>query len=224
MGCAGSVPGPDAACSCYLVEADGYRLLLDLGVGAVGPLQRYAAPSTVDAAFITHAHGDHYYDLWSLAYLRERAGVTDPLPVYGPQRVAAQFPDVSEMSFEPVPDKAGPWRMRWAVADHPEENWAVRLDDALCYTGDSHPCAALDDLADGCAVLLAEAAEFDSGRRSGGHLSAGDAGRLAARSGARVLVLTHLRSWQDHGALLAEAAREADCPVLLATPGLTMSI
>ncbi len=29
IGCAGSVPGPDAACSCYLLEHDGFRLLLD---------------------------------------------------------------------------------------------------------------------------------------------------------------------------------------------------
>ncbi|WP_371950569.1 hypothetical protein [Actinomadura monticuli] len=40
VGCAGSVPGPDAACSCHLLEHDGFRLLLDIGAGALGPLQR----------------------------------------------------------------------------------------------------------------------------------------------------------------------------------------
>ncbi|MFC8943216.1 MBL fold metallo-hydrolase, partial [Streptomyces griseoincarnatus] len=47
VGSSGSVPGPDSACSCYLVEQDGFRLLLDLGTGAVGPLQRYVAPADV---------------------------------------------------------------------------------------------------------------------------------------------------------------------------------
>ena len=37
LGCAGSFPGPESACSAYLVEADGFRLLLDFGSGlAVG--------------------------------------------------------------------------------------------------------------------------------------------------------------------------------------------
>jgi ribonuclease BN (tRNA processing enzyme) len=56
----------------------------------------------------------------------------------------------------------------------------------------------------------------------GGHLTAADASRLAARSGARLLILTHLRPWQDHAELLAEAARHASCPVVLATPGSSL--
>jgi len=35
IGCSGSAPGPDSAASSYLVEKDGYRLLLDLVVCAV---------------------------------------------------------------------------------------------------------------------------------------------------------------------------------------------
>ena len=42
IGCAGSFPGPDSPASCYLVEADGFRMLLDLGNGALGGLQRQA--------------------------------------------------------------------------------------------------------------------------------------------------------------------------------------
>ena len=67
------------------------------------------------------------------------------------------------------------------------------------------------------------AAGFDADRPRG-HLSAGDAGRLARRGGAKLLVLTHLRAWHDQTALLAEAAAECDCPVLLATPGLRVAL
>ncbi len=35
LGCAGSFPGPDSPCSSYLVEADGFRLLLDFGTGSL---------------------------------------------------------------------------------------------------------------------------------------------------------------------------------------------
>ena len=51
VGCAGSFPGPDAPASCYLVEAEAegrtWRILLDLGSGALGVLQRYADPLDV---------------------------------------------------------------------------------------------------------------------------------------------------------------------------------
>lgn len=89
VGCAGTVPGPDAACSCYLLEHAGYRLLLDLGTGALGPLQRYTDPCAVDAVVISHPHRDHYSDLIPLAYLRDRRGGAKRLPVTAPAGTAA---------------------------------------------------------------------------------------------------------------------------------------
>jgi ribonuclease BN (tRNA processing enzyme) len=56
-----------------------------------------------------------------------------------------------------------------------------------------------------------------------GHMTAGDSGRLAVRSGVRLLILTHLRPWHDQTKLLAEAAAIAKCPVILANPGLRVS-
>ena len=52
IGCSGSYPGPESSASCYLLEAEHegrtWRVLLDLGNGALGSLQRYAdaPPST----------------------------------------------------------------------------------------------------------------------------------------------------------------------------------
>ena len=36
VGCSGSIPGPHSPASCYLLEADGFRLVVDLGNGALG--------------------------------------------------------------------------------------------------------------------------------------------------------------------------------------------
>ena len=44
VGCSGSAPGPKSPASCYLVEHDGFRLLLDLGNGAFGALQGAGRP------------------------------------------------------------------------------------------------------------------------------------------------------------------------------------
>ncbi|GAA2396051.1 MBL fold metallo-hydrolase [Catellatospora methionotrophica] len=228
VGCAGSVPGPDSAGSCYLVEADGQRVLLDLGTGAAGPLQRHADPAALDAVLISHAHADHCADLSSIAYLRHRVGAA-PLDVYGPANLRDALNwrhPAPQFAFHELPSGAlrlGPLEVTVAAVEHGIEAYAFRVGDALCYSGDTAPCDALDELAQGCAVLLAEGAGFDD-TGVPRHLTAGDAGRLAARSGARLLVLTHLRSWLDHERLLDEAARFAGCPVLLAQPGLRLRV
>jgi ribonuclease BN (tRNA processing enzyme) len=67
VGCSGSFPGPDSPASCYLVEAehDGatFRLVLDLGSGALGHLQRYTDLESVDAVVLSHLHADHCLDI-----------------------------------------------------------------------------------------------------------------------------------------------------------------
>ena len=49
VGCSGSFPSAESACSSYLVEADGFRLLLDMGNGALGELQRHCGLYDLDA-------------------------------------------------------------------------------------------------------------------------------------------------------------------------------
>ena len=70
LGCAGTFPGPSSPCSGYLVEHDGYRLILDLGAGALGNLQRHCDLREIDAVYITHLHADHCIDLVAYFYAR----------------------------------------------------------------------------------------------------------------------------------------------------------
>lgn len=190
-------------------------------------LQRFVPAGAVDAAILTHAHSDHYADLLQMWRLRMVGGTPKPLPLLGPSDappVIAEDPEAFELSVAQEADyQFGPLSVRLSRVEH-GECWAVRIDDRLCYTADSEPCAALQELADGAAVLLAEACGFDAAGPMRGHLSAGDAARLARQSGAELLILTHLRPWQDHAALLDEAAAIAECPVVLATAGLRLNI
>lgn len=88
VGCAGSFPGPTSAASSYLVEADDaegrtWRVLLDLGNGALGPLQLYCDPIDLDVIGISHLHPDHVADISGLlVYLRyhpaRQAGAATP--------------------------------------------------------------------------------------------------------------------------------------------------
>ena len=70
VGCAGSFPGPDSPASCYLLEADGFRLVIDFGNGSLGALQKYTSLFDIDAVCLSHLHADHCVDLYSYSVAR----------------------------------------------------------------------------------------------------------------------------------------------------------
>jgi ribonuclease BN (tRNA processing enzyme) len=83
VGCSGSFPGPQSPASCYLVQAEHegrtWSMVLDLGSGALGPLQRYLDPTTLDAVVLSHLHADHFLDLCGLYVMqRYREASADP--------------------------------------------------------------------------------------------------------------------------------------------------
>ena len=70
VGCSGSFAGPDSPASCYLLRAEfegrTWSIVLDLGNGALGNLQRHIDPLALDAVLISHLHVDHFIDLCGL--------------------------------------------------------------------------------------------------------------------------------------------------------------
>ena len=69
------------ACSGYLVEHDGFTLLLDCGNGVFGKLRRFVDYVDVDAVVISHLHADHFLDLVPFAYALTYAPRQQPVPV-----------------------------------------------------------------------------------------------------------------------------------------------
>ncbi|GAA0037337.1 MULTISPECIES: MBL fold metallo-hydrolase [Brevibacterium] len=66
LGTAGSFPGPGSSASCYLVETEEEkptRVVLDLGSGALTPLQRAIDLDSISAVVLSHLHPDHCMDM-----------------------------------------------------------------------------------------------------------------------------------------------------------------
>jgi len=225
VGCAGSFPGPDSPASCYLIEADGFRLVLDLGNGALGSLQRYCSLDDVDAVCLSHQHADHCLDM--CAYLVARThhpqGPRPRLPVYAPANTAERLTRAVGLdpgrgmtqafdfvTLAPATIEIGPLRITTARVNHPVETFAFRLEHAghtLAYSADTGPCDELAGLAAGADVLLCEASFLDGPDLPADlHLTARQAGEYAARAGGGELVLTHLVAWNDTARTQEEAA------------------
>ena len=90
VGCSGSAPGPTSPASCYLVEHDGFRLVIDMGNGSFGPLQTYVDPAAIDAVFLSHLHADHCLDVAPYVVWHRYSGraAKGRVPLYAP--VAAE--------------------------------------------------------------------------------------------------------------------------------------
>lgn len=234
LGCSGTHTGPDRMCSSYLVEADGYRLLLDCGNGSLSNLQRRLNVSDIDGIIISHLHPDHFADLYGLYYaLRFHSDGPRSVPVYAPQgtwEFASQLLDSADTFAETCRFQAasagdilqlGPLRVSLFAANHPVETLASRVEGGgrvLAYTADSGPSAELLLGARDADLLLADATwlERDRPLPNGVHMTGHEAGRIAAGANVKRLITTHVYPSTSVDDVAAEAARAYDGDVVAA--------
>jgi ribonuclease BN (tRNA processing enzyme) len=247
LGCSGSMPGPDSPASGYLVEAEGFTLLLDLGNGAFGTLQRFAAPASIDAIFVSHLHADHCIDLTSyivsLRYGGPGYGAADlesRIPLIGPSGTrdrleAAYDPYARKLGLHelfgfstPADGELGPFSVSYAPMNHPVQTHAIRISyggRSLVYSGDTGVSEELVDLATGADVLLCEASvgpddEFVPDL----HLTGKQAGEHATRADVGRLIVTHVPPWVSREDVADEATTAYKGTIELAECGRVFTI
>lgn len=91
MGSCGAWPEPGRACSGFVLEHNGFQVVLDLGYGTLPrllDLVESVAGDGIDAVVITHRHPDHMIDLHGLFRARwfGRRGAP-AIPLYAPPGV-----------------------------------------------------------------------------------------------------------------------------------------
>lgn len=231
LGGGGVWPAAGAACGGFLVEYDGFRLLLDPGFAVVPRLLSHLDAGAIDAVYVTHGHPDHCADLNPL--LRARAlseAPAPPLPVYAPAGavdavLALDRPGMLACELLPIADRLqlGPFAAETRMLPHSLPNAGIRLTaggEVLAYTGDSGPSPDVVALARDADTFIAEATfvgEVPEGMRD--YLSnARLAGRQCAQAGAGRLLLTHLHPGTDPAASVAVAAEEFGGEIAVATP------
>jgi ribonuclease BN (tRNA processing enzyme) len=238
LGCAGSFPGPESACSAYLVEAQGFRLLIDFGSGSLSALQRYSDMDTIDAIMLTHLHCDHMLDACTYVVVRRYApdGPKPPVPVYAPLGAAERISAAYSSENEPVDDvytfyglqpgtfPIGPFTVTVDRVNHPIETYGVRVEQGgrvLAYSSDTAPCEPLLRLAAGADLFLCEASYLDGMNNPPDlHLTGGEAGEAATKADVGKLLLTHLvPAWGSEASTVEAACAAYAGPVEVVRPG-----
>ena len=249
-GCSGSFAGPDSPASCYLVQAEHagrtWSVVLDLGNGALGPLQRHLDLADIDAVFVTHLHPDHCVDVCGLYVTRKyRPGgrVEGRLPIHAPSGAERRFALMyhglergamsSEFAVHELADAqvthVGPFTITAYRVNHPVEAYGFRVEAdgaVLAYTGDTDSCDALTPLLAGADLALVDTAFIDGRDDTVGiHLSGARAAAAAvAAGGVQQLVLTHIPPWNDPEVCRAQAAAIWSGPLDLAVVGKTYEL
>ena len=161
VGCSGSGPGPTSPASCYLVEHDGFRLLLDLGNGAFGALQALRRPGRgrrglplppARRPLPRRRAVRRLAPLLRAAARGSRCRCTRRSAPSG--RLALAY-DADGDAARPTCSTScrsargrstlGPFAVTTARTAHPVECYAIRLTAggrSLVYTGDTGPCDA----------------------------------------------------------------------------------
>ncbi len=211
-------------------------LLVDCPGGAYAKLRRAGVvPDQLTHLLLTHTHTDHSHGLPGLLQSLWLGGRTAELPIVGlpevqklvDRAIAAYQPFGDRMPFAlprltlpnsasdtPVLETAD-FRVWTAPTRHSVPSVAVRVEAresgaAVVYSSDTGPCAAVEQLARGAALLIHEAtfaaAEAAAAARFA-HSTSAQAAEVARAAGARALWLVHYTPQTD--ADLAARQQEA---------------
>jgi len=249
VGSSSSIPRPNRACSCYLLQTPATSIALDFGTGALAKIQETLSYGALDAVVITHMHADHFLDVIPLRYAL-KYGIPNRdrrtplwLPPNGERILRSMGNALARDSavdfFDEVFDvreydpktavTIGDFTLTFAPAIHYIEAYAIRAQygaTSVAYSADTAPSDAVARLASACSLFICEATlglETEEGPDRG-HLNAYEAGQLAHTAGAQRLLITHYGAECIPAELEAAAAETFVGPCNVADDGITFIV
>jgi len=232
LGCWSPYPRAGGACSGYLICFNNTNILLECGNGVFARLALLADFRFLDAVIISHLHPDHYMDIFCLRRAVEYAirigSMSSRLKLFLPGEPEQRYNEVSGFSgafdiinIEDLPGstvkrvRVSSLEVEFSPVKHKIRSYAASFAfnntkhniKRLVYSADTGYFEQLGDFATGADFFLCEASGLDKDLEFLGefHLTARQAGMLAARAQVRQLAITHFFPEYDTGQLLAQA-------------------
>ena len=230
----GGYPAESKASSAYILEKDGFMLVLDFGSGALSLFQKYRNVLDIDAIIVSHYHADHIADIGVLQHailVQSLLNETDrKIPIYGHAENSIEFEKLNHdytKAIEYRPEDVlniGPFFIRFLRTAHSVPCFGMRITDGkktLVYTADS---AYQDEWIPFCldADVLISDCNFYAGQdaKKAGHMTSVEAATIAKKANIKQLVLSHLPHFGEHERLMKEASEIYDGKITLAYEGL----
>ena len=239
LGSYGPFAPAKGACSGYLLNVDGFRIMIDCGNGTISKLQQYTEYNELGILILTHLHPDHYCDIYclrqALKYQIREGNRKEPLYVYlpeGPEEIVSEikkwddvFTLISLNEAQKIVNDFNLFQLKFFPVKHQIPTYGVQLvyqgETIFTYTSDTGWFPKLEMFCEGSKVLLAEASlrEYEVERLGDCHMSAKQASILAQNSGASELILTHFFPEMNLHQVKREAEQHFDGKIYTATGG-----
>ncbi len=166
-----------------LVE-DSQTLLLDCGYSVPPALWQYSVdPNFLDAIYISHLHGDHFFGLPAVILRMMDDNRSKDLTIIYPQEFKELIPQAIDLAFGNFLDEAkfkinfepieehdivtlGELTLTFAKTQHPRGNLAVKITNGIqtiCYSGDGKMTDASKHLFNHCDLLIHETHQEKNG-------------------------------------------------------------
>lgn len=240
LGTSASFPTPKRACSSYLVGEEDDSVLLDIGPGSLANLMVFARPEALSAIILTHLHQDHFLDIFPLYYyLKYEAKLQKRLRVFAPRGASVllgsllgrdgeeRLSEVLEfVELDSGTMTIGGLALAFEKMRHLDSTYGVAatVDGCkLAYSSDTAYTESLIRLAEGASFFICEAT-LAFPNKEVEHLTAEEAGDLAAAASVGVLMLTHIWPSLDHERSRLIAEEHFIGEVMLAEDGERMLI
>ena len=171
----GPYPKCGYATSCYLVETENTRIIMDFGAGALSIADNYCDIDSVDAIVLSHTHYDHSCDLLPLAY---RIKTPNIFKKYGKKKLYMPPRQENGLAGEIIRSNAydvytycegekisvGDISLSFCEMIHPVSSFAIKAEcegKVLVYSGDTVYTEKLEDFCKGADLILADALQAE---------------------------------------------------------------
>jgi ribonuclease BN (tRNA processing enzyme) len=234
IGYYGAYPEAGKATSGYLLEHNGKSILLDCGSGVLSRIQNFIALEDLDSLVLSHYHSDHLGDVYCMHYammiLKHMGKRKKPFHIYA----LGSDPKFETLSYgehciahpieEGVVEIIHGVKFTFVKTEHPVICLGMRIESegkVIGYTADTGWTKNLVEIASHSDLLFCECNLFNYQKGAiAGHLTAGEAGKLAEQASVKELILTHLPHHGELEKLVGEAKEEFKGNVRLAYEGL----
>lgn len=213
----GAYPAKGEATSCYLIEVEHYKFVLDLGSGSLSQLSKLIDLSEIDAVFISHLHADHLADLMTLQY----AALVDSQLGRRKKKLDIYLNDSEEYIQFEHPESVNVHRITadseieiasilfsFCETIHDTPTLAVKIqwkNKTIVYTADTAYSETIASFASGANLLIAECSFYASQQRIAvNHSTTTDVARIMNLAKPEQTILTHLPHYGCHEQLVKE--------------------
>ncbi|KAL0225910.1 hypothetical protein P9112_013234 [Eukaryota sp. TZLM1-RC] len=217
-------PKANDATSGYLLQHDGFNVLIDCGSGVLSNMLHFVSNTELHAVVISHYHHDHIADVGPLQYAslveRQLGKVNSPLKVYGPSNL--HLLTLFHMTRK-AEKTIGPFELEFHENVHSIKSFAIKAtcgSKSVAYLGDTAYHETLAEFVSDVDLFICEASFYPwQDAVPYGHLTSTEAARIAQKASVNHLLLTHLPHFGNVNELLEDAKKHFEQRTSLAFKG-----